>query len=185
MRTDYLFTSESVSEGHPDKVADQISDAIVDLFLSKAAAGRENWFRLEGVDLVFHQRHQRRDDDVGHDEPGSQGVEVDVVAWGIGRLGQRDAPPAQPRVPLDAEGDAVGVVPLVERHPELREEPALSEGGRVSGGGLAGVDELGHEPDGLRRVVLPLVAGRAVEVSSQKTQSQQDLFNFSIVILCD
>ncbi len=29
------FTSESVSEGHPDKVADQISDAIVDLFLSK------------------------------------------------------------------------------------------------------------------------------------------------------
>lgn len=34
MRTSYLFTSESVSEGHPDKVADQISDAIVDLFLS-------------------------------------------------------------------------------------------------------------------------------------------------------
>jgi len=31
----YLFTSESVSEGHPDKVADQISDAVVDLFLSK------------------------------------------------------------------------------------------------------------------------------------------------------
>ena len=29
------FTSESVSEGHPDKVADQVSDAIVDLFLSK------------------------------------------------------------------------------------------------------------------------------------------------------
>ncbi|HWJ58141.1 MAG TPA: methionine adenosyltransferase [Sphingomicrobium sp.] len=34
MRSDYLFTSESVSEGHPDKVSDQISDAIVDLFLS-------------------------------------------------------------------------------------------------------------------------------------------------------
>ena len=33
MRSDFLFTSESVSEGHPDKVADQISDAIVDLFL--------------------------------------------------------------------------------------------------------------------------------------------------------
>jgi len=30
----YLFTSESVSEGHPDKVADQISDAIVDTFLA-------------------------------------------------------------------------------------------------------------------------------------------------------
>ena len=30
----YLFTSESVSEGHPDKVCDQISDAIVDMFLT-------------------------------------------------------------------------------------------------------------------------------------------------------
>jgi S-adenosylmethionine synthetase len=32
-RQSYLFTSESVSEGHPDKICDQISDAIVDLFL--------------------------------------------------------------------------------------------------------------------------------------------------------
>ncbi|QNM83764.1 methionine adenosyltransferase [Sphingomonas sabuli] len=40
MRSNYLFTSESVSEGHPDKVADQISDAIVDLFLSKDAEAR-------------------------------------------------------------------------------------------------------------------------------------------------
>ena len=30
----YLFSSESVSEGHPDKVADQISDAILDNFLA-------------------------------------------------------------------------------------------------------------------------------------------------------
>lgn len=30
----YLFTSESVSEGHPDKVADQISDSLVDHFLA-------------------------------------------------------------------------------------------------------------------------------------------------------
>jgi len=33
-RAHYQFTSESVSEGHPDKVCDQISDAVVDLFLS-------------------------------------------------------------------------------------------------------------------------------------------------------
>ena len=30
-----LFTSESVSEGHPDKVSDQVSDAILDLYLTK------------------------------------------------------------------------------------------------------------------------------------------------------
>ncbi|MBQ1842703.1 MAG: methionine adenosyltransferase, partial [Bacteroidales bacterium] len=35
MRKTYLFTSESVSEGHPDKVADQISDAILDEFLRR------------------------------------------------------------------------------------------------------------------------------------------------------
>ena len=35
MVKNYLFTSESVSEGHPDKVADQISDAVLDAFLSQ------------------------------------------------------------------------------------------------------------------------------------------------------
>ena len=34
MKKNFLFTSESVSEGHPDKVADQISDAIIDHFLA-------------------------------------------------------------------------------------------------------------------------------------------------------
>ncbi len=33
-RSNYLFTSESVSEGHPDKVCDRISDAVLDLYLS-------------------------------------------------------------------------------------------------------------------------------------------------------
>ena len=31
-KAEYLFTSESVAEGHPDKVCDRISDAIVDAF---------------------------------------------------------------------------------------------------------------------------------------------------------
>ena len=38
-RASYLFTSESVSEGHPDKVSDRISDEIVDLFFRRAEAG--------------------------------------------------------------------------------------------------------------------------------------------------
>ena len=33
--SDYLFTSESVGEGHPDKVSDQISDAILDAILAQ------------------------------------------------------------------------------------------------------------------------------------------------------
>ena len=35
MKRDYIFTSESVSEGHPDKVSDRISDMVVDHFISK------------------------------------------------------------------------------------------------------------------------------------------------------
>ena len=38
--SDFLFTSESVSEGHPDKVADQISDAVLDAILAQDKRGR-------------------------------------------------------------------------------------------------------------------------------------------------
>src|SRR5512136_1986420 len=38
--TDFLFTSESVTEGHPDKVADQISDSILDAIIAQDARGR-------------------------------------------------------------------------------------------------------------------------------------------------
>src|SRR5512144_3057260 len=37
---DYIFTSESVSEGHPDKVADQVSDAILDAILAQDPRAR-------------------------------------------------------------------------------------------------------------------------------------------------
>ena len=40
MSKDFLFTSESVSEGHPDKVADQISDAILDAIFEQDPRSR-------------------------------------------------------------------------------------------------------------------------------------------------
>ena len=40
MKNDFFFTSESVSEGHPDKICDRISDAVVDLMLSKYPEAR-------------------------------------------------------------------------------------------------------------------------------------------------
>ena len=39
-KQDYIFTSESVSEGHPDKVCDIISDSVLDLYLSKFPESR-------------------------------------------------------------------------------------------------------------------------------------------------
>ncbi|MFN7667971.1 MAG: S-adenosylmethionine synthetase N-terminal domain-containing protein, partial [Burkholderiales bacterium] len=38
--SEFLFTSESVSEGHPDKVADQISDAVLDAILAQDPKAR-------------------------------------------------------------------------------------------------------------------------------------------------
>jgi S-adenosylmethionine synthetase len=40
MQKDFLFTSESVSEGHPDKIADQISDVILDAIITQDKTAR-------------------------------------------------------------------------------------------------------------------------------------------------
>lgn len=48
----YLFTSESVSEGHPDKIADQISDAILDAFLAEEATAKVACETLVADNLV-------------------------------------------------------------------------------------------------------------------------------------
>lgn len=39
-RTNYTFTSESVAEGHPDKVCDRISDAVLDMLLAEESHAR-------------------------------------------------------------------------------------------------------------------------------------------------
>ena len=51
-RSSFLFTSESVSEGHPDKVADRISDTVVDLFLGKDPYARVACETLTTTNLV-------------------------------------------------------------------------------------------------------------------------------------
>jgi len=43
MAKDFLFTSESVTEGHPDKMADQISDAILDYIIERDKNARVEW----------------------------------------------------------------------------------------------------------------------------------------------
>ena len=50
-RSSYLFTSESVSEGHPDKVADRVSDTVVDAFL-----GADPYARVACETMVTTQR---------------------------------------------------------------------------------------------------------------------------------
>lgn len=86
-RSSFLFTSESVSEGHPDKVADQISDAIVDLFLSKDPEARVACETLTTTNLVVLAGEIRGKDimDVeGNWAPGVQ-QEIEDTVRGVVR----------------------------------------------------------------------------------------------------
>jgi S-adenosylmethionine synthetase len=74
-RSSFLFTSESVSEGHPDKVADRISDTVVDLFLSKDPFARIACETLTTTNLVVLAGEIRGEgimDTAGNWAPGVQ-----------------------------------------------------------------------------------------------------------------
>ena len=80
MRDTYLFTSESVSEGHPDKVADQISDAIVDLFLSKDPEARVACETMTTTNRVVLAGEIRGKDIMDQDGNWAPGVREEIEA---------------------------------------------------------------------------------------------------------
>ena len=89
-RSSFLFTSESVSEGHPDKVADQISDAVVDLFLSKDPYARvacETLTTTNRVVLAGEVRGRGMIDTDGNWAPGALNEIEDVVRATVRRIG--------------------------------------------------------------------------------------------------
>jgi S-adenosylmethionine synthetase len=94
---DYLFTSESVSEGHPDKVADQISDAVLDAILSQDTAARVAAETLVKDNLVVlaGEITKKREAQVDYQE---------VARRTIKRIGYTD-----PKIGFDAEGCTVVV----------------------------------------------------------------------------
>ena len=93
MRSSYLFTSESVSEGHPDKVADQISDSIVDLFLSKDPEARVACETLTTTQLVVLAGEIRGRGVYENDEwaPGVEQEIEDAVRATVKRIGYEQA----------------------------------------------------------------------------------------------
>jgi len=90
MRSNFLFTSESVSEGHPDKVSDQISDAIVDLFLSKDPYARVACETLTTTQLVVLAGEIRGNGIMDADGNWADGVQAeieDTVRQTVKRIG--------------------------------------------------------------------------------------------------
>ena len=72
----YLFTSESVSEGHPDKLADQISDAILDAFLSREATAKVACETLVADNLVVIAGEFRTSDEALFDAVHDRAEEI-------------------------------------------------------------------------------------------------------------
>ncbi|WP_426042176.1 methionine adenosyltransferase [Brevundimonas sp. TWP2-3-4b1] len=79
-RSSFLFTSESVSEGHPDKVADRISDTVVDLFLSKDPYARVACETLTTTNLVVLAGEIRGQGIMDTDGNWAPGVQDEIEA---------------------------------------------------------------------------------------------------------
>jgi len=104
--SDFLFTSESVSEGHPDKVADQISDAVLDAILSQDTSARVAAETLVKDNLVVlaGEITKKREAHVDYQE---------VARNTIKRIGYTD-----PEIGFDARGCTV-VVAYGEQSPHI------------------------------------------------------------------
>ena len=87
-RGDYLFTSESVSEGHPDKVCDQISDAVLDAYLTEDPYARVACETLATTNRIVIAGEVRgpaeimgRIDQIARDRVREIGYEQDGFHW--------------------------------------------------------------------------------------------------------
>jgi S-adenosylmethionine synthetase len=114
-KNSYLFTSESVSEGHPDKVCDRISDMVVDTYLSKephsrvacetltttnkvVLAGETRGPKIDNKELIEKVRNCIKD--IGYDQEGFSWKTVDIdsylheqsgdIAMGVDAKGNKD-----------------------------------------------------------------------------------------------
>jgi len=112
MADEFIFTSESVSEGHPDKVCDQISDAVLDAHLSGDAASRVACETLVATNLVV----------MAGEITSSQAVDYEKVARQVVReIGY-----------VGTEGFDAGNVEVITRL--VRQSPDISQGVTVGQG---------------------------------------------------
>jgi S-adenosylmethionine synthetase len=89
--SDFIFTSESVSEGHPDKVADSISDAILDAYIEQDPNSRGACEVLvKDLNVILAGEIKSKAKDIDHDA---------IVRNTIGKIGYND-----PRDGFYAEG---------------------------------------------------------------------------------
>ncbi len=191
----YLFTSESVSEGHPDKVCDRISDMVVDCYLSKdpvsrvacetltttnkvILAGETRGPKIEKDELISKVRDCIKD--IGYDQNGfswkTANIETHLheqstdIAMGVDSKENKDEGAGDQGIMFGyacKETDELMPAPIHYSHKILR----LMSEDRKSG------DLKGIEPDSKSQVTMQYENGEPVKVTSVviSTQHSKDL----------
>ena len=190
---EYLFTSESVSEGHPDKVADRISDTVVDAFLAADPYARVACETLvttnrvvlagetRGPDTVTHEylAHLARlaIRDIGYDQAGFSWKTADIavhlhpqsvdIAQGVDSAGNKDEGAGDQGIMFGyacTETPSLMPAPLYYSHLVLRRISELRRARDLSVEGL--------EPDAKSQVTLRYVDGKPVGATSVVVSTQ-------------
>jgi S-adenosylmethionine synthetase len=195
-RSSYLFTSESVSEGHPDKVCDRISDTIVDIYLGadpQARVAVETLCTTNKVVLAGEVRgpgsitHDKLKDatraaikDIGYEQDGFHWQKADIecyvhsqsadIAQGVDAAGNKDEGAGDQGIMFGYACDETEQLMPAPIHYSHRILKLLSEA-RRSG------KEKGLGPDAKSQVTLLYQNGKPVKATSVvvSTQHAEDL----------
>ena len=192
---DYLFTSESVSEGHPDKVADRISDTVLDAFLAAdpyARVGCETLVTTNRVVLAGEVRgpgtvtpellsHLTRlaIHDIGYDQSGFSWKNASVechlhaqsvdIAAGVDSAGNKDEGAGDQGIMFGyacTETPELMPAPIHYAHLILRRMSEMRKNGDPTVAGL--------QPDAKSQVTLRYVDGKPVGATSIVVSTQHD-----------
>ncbi len=192
---EFLFTSESVSEGHPDKVADRISDTVLDAFLAADPQARVACETLvttnrvvlagetRGPDTVTHEElaHLTRlaIRDIGYDQAGFSWKNADVavhlhaqssdIAQGVDSAGNKDEGAGDQGIMFGyacTETPSLMPAPLYYAHRVLHTVRDLRRAGDKRVAGL--------QPDAKSQVTLRYVDGKPVGATSFVISTQHD-----------
>jgi len=192
---EYLFTSESVSEGHPDKVADRLSDTVLDAFLAADPYSRVACETLvttqrvvlagetRGPDTITHEllAHLAREAirDIGYEQDGFHWKTCDIavhlhsqsadIAQGVDSAGNKDEGAGDQGIMFGyacRETPTLMPAPLYYAHEILRVMRDRRKDGDRSVAGL--------QPDAKSQVTLRYVDGKPVGATSVVVSTQHD-----------
>ncbi|MEX2455121.1 MAG: methionine adenosyltransferase [Rhodospirillaceae bacterium] len=192
-RGSYLFTSESVSEGHPDKVSDRISDAVVDLYLGADPLSRVACETLTTTNRIVVAGEVRGPDsvsgdkieaavraavrDIGYEQDGFHWKNAEVanylhhqsadIAMGVDAAGNKDEGAGDQGIMFGyacTETDALMPAPIHFSHEILRSLAKLRHADPNSGLG----------PDSKSQVTLQYENGKPVRATAVVVSTQHD-----------